>query len=113
MYEVPSEFIRQKTVIFWFVTVEQTVAGFLGYLLAETLGGSTLVTMVCVALGLIVTTVKAQGLTLYRFLPILIAYALRRVHGQAIEPEEGPAALPQASLTIRDADGNPIIYQES
>ena len=113
MYEVPSEFIRQKTIIVWFVTVEHAIAAFIGYLLGEALGGGTLVTVVCVALGLAVTTVKAQGLTLYRFLPILVTYALRRIRARAIEPEEGPTALPQTSLTIRDAEGKPIVYQES
>ena len=81
--------------------------------LGEALGGGTLVTAVCVALGLLVTTVKAQGLTLYRFVPILFAFALRRIRGRPIEPEEGPPALPQASLTIRDSEGKPIVYQES
>ena len=113
MYEIPSEFIRQKTIIVWFVTVEHAIAAFGGYLLGEALGGSTLVIVVCVALGLVVTTVKVQGLTLYHFVPILAAYALRRIRGQAIEPEEGPPALPQANLTVRDAEGNPIVYQES
>ena len=113
MYEIPSEFIRQKTVIVWFVTVEHAIAAFGGYLLGEALGGHTWLTIVCVALGLIVTTVKVQGLTLYRFGPILAAYALRRLRGQSIEPEEGPPALPQANLTVRDAEGRPIIYQES
>jgi hypothetical protein len=113
MYQVPSEFIRQKTFIVWRVTVEHAIAAFLGYLLGEALGGGTLVTVVCVALGLVVTTVKVQGLTLYRFVPFLVAYALRRIRGPAIEPEEGPTTLPQAILTIRDAEGNPIVYQES
>jgi hypothetical protein len=112
MYEIPSEFIRQKTIIVWFVTVEHAIAGFIGYLLAEALGGGTLVTVLCVALGLLVTTVKAQGLTLYRFVPILLVFGLRRIRGRPIEPEEGPTALPQVSLTIRDAEGKPIVYQE-
>jgi len=113
MYEIPSEFIRQKTIIVWFVTVEHAIAAFIGYLLGEALGGGALATVVCVALGLIVTTVKVQGLTLYRFVPILVAYALRRIRRRPIEPEEGPTTLPQANLTIRDAEGNPIVYQES
>jgi hypothetical protein len=113
MYQVPSEFIRQKTIIVWFVTVEHAIAAFLGYLLGEALGGGTLATVVCVALGLVVTTVKVQGLTLYRFVPILAAYALRHIRGQAIEPEEGPTTLPQATLAIRDAEGKPIVFQES
>ena len=41
MYQVPSEFIRQKTTVVWFVTVEHAVAAFAGYLLGEALGGST------------------------------------------------------------------------
>lgn len=113
MYQVPSEFIRQKTIIVWFVTVEHAIAAFIGYMLGEALGAGTLATLVCVALGLAVTTIKVQGLTLYRFLPLLVGYVLRRVRGQAIEPDEGPVASPQANLTIRDAEGKPIIYQES
>ena len=112
MYQVPSEFIRQKTFIVWFVTVEHAIAAFLGYLLGQVLGGGTLGMVVCMALGLIVTTVKVQGLTLYHFVPFLVAYTLRRIRGQAIEPEEGPTTPPEATLTIRDAEGNPIIFQE-
>ena len=57
MYQVPSEFIRQKTTVVWFVTVEHAVAAFAGYLLGEALGGGTLSIAICVALGLVVTTV--------------------------------------------------------
>ncbi len=112
MYQVPSEFIRQKTTVVWFVTVEHAVAAFAGYLLAEALGGSTSAIVICVALGLAVTTVKVQGLTLYRFLPLLVAYLTRKVTGDTVEPEEGPAALPQVAVTIRDAEGRPVLYQE-
>jgi len=112
MYQVPSEFIRQKTTVVWFVTVEHAVAAFAGYLLAEVLGGGTLVTIVCVTIGLVLTTVKVQGLTLYRFVPLLVAYLARKVSGDTVEPEEGPAALPQVAVTIRDAEGRPVLYQE-
>ena len=112
MYQVPSEFIRQKTTVVWFVTVEHAVAAFAGYLLGEALGGSTLAIAVCVALGLAVTTVKVRGLTLYRFVPLAIAYLARKVSGDTVEPEEGPSALPQVAVTIRDAEGKPVLYQE-
>jgi hypothetical protein len=112
MYQVPSEFIRQKTTVVWFVTVEHAVAAFAGYLLGEALRGSTAAIVVCMALGLGVTTVKVQGLTLYRFVPLLIAYLARKVSGDTVEPEEGPAALPQVTVTIRDAEGRPVLYQE-
>lgn len=112
MYQVPSEFLRQKSPQLWIVTVEQAIAAFLGYLLGEVLGDRTLVTAVCVALGLVVTTVKVQGLTLYRFLPIVLAYVLRRIRRHTVEPDEGPATAPRTNLTIRDAEGNPIIFQE-
>jgi len=112
MYEVPSEFIRQKTMVFWFITVEHAVAAFAGYLLAEALGGSTATIFVCVALGLAVTTVKIRGLTLYRFVPLLVAYLARKVSGDTAEPEEGPVALPNVAVTIRDAEGRPVLYQE-
>ena len=114
MYQVPSEFIRQKTTVVWFVTVEHAVAAFAGYLLGEALGGSTAAIIVCVVLGLAVTTVKVQGLTLYRFVPLLIAYLARKVTGDTAEPEEAlqRAALPQVAVTIRDAEGRPVLYQE-
>ena len=111
-YPVPSEFIRQRTVIIWFVTVEHAIAVFAGYLLGEALGGSTLATAVCIALGLAVTTLKVQGLVLYRFVPIGIAFLLRRLRGQTVVPDEGPATLPQVNLSILDAEGRPIIFQE-
>jgi hypothetical protein len=112
MYQVPSEFIRQKTTVVWFVTVEHAVAAFAGYLLGEALGGSTAAIVLCVALGLAVTTVKIQGLTLYRFVPLFVAYLVRKVSGDTVEPEEGPSALPQVTVTIRDAEGRPVLYQE-
>ncbi len=112
MYQVPSEFIRQKTTVVWFVTVEHAVAGFAGYLLAEALGGSSAAIVACVALGLAVTTVRVQGLTLYRFAPLLVAYLARKVSGDTVEPEEGPTTLPQVTVSIRDAEGRPVLYQE-
>ena len=112
MYQVPSEFIRQKTTVVWFLTVEHAVAAFAAYLLAQALGGSTWVTVVCVALGLVLTTVKVQGLTLYRFAPLFVAFLVRRISADTIEPEEGPVIVPQVTLTIRDAEGNPVLYQE-
>jgi hypothetical protein len=77
MYQVPSEFIRQKTTVVWFITVEHAIAAFAGYLLGEALGGSGLAIAVCMGLGVAVTTVKIQGLTLYRFVPLLVAYLAR------------------------------------
>jgi hypothetical protein len=112
MYEIPSEFIRQKTMVFWFLTVEHAVAAFAGYLLGEALGGSGLAIAVCMGLGVVVTTVKIRGLTLYRFVPLLIAYLARKVTGDRVEPEEGPTSLPPVAVTIRDAEGRPVLYQE-
>ena len=112
MYQVPSEFIRQKTMVVWFVSVEHAVAAFGGYLLGEALGGGTLTILVCVALGLALTTLKVRGLTLYRFVPLAVAYLVRKVTGDTVEPEEGPGAVPQVAVTIRDAEGRPIVYQE-
>lgn len=112
MYQVPSEFIRQKTTVVWFLTVEHAVAAFAGYLLGQALGGGTLATVVCMALGLALTTVKVQGLTLYRFAPLFVAFLVRKVSGDTVEPEEGPTAVPQVTLAIRDAEGRPIVYQE-
>jgi hypothetical protein len=73
------------------------------------------------ALGLAVTTFKVQGLTLYRFLPLAVAFLARKLTGDIVEPEGGPATIPpwtarsqgrQVTLAIRDAEGRPIIYQE-
>jgi hypothetical protein len=114
MYQVPSEFIRQKATVVWFLTVEHAVAAFAGYLLAEALGGGALVTAACVTLGLAVTTVKVQGLALYRFAPLLVAFLARKLTGDTVEAEGAllRAAAPQGTLAIRDAEGNPILYQE-
>ena len=112
MYQVPSEFIRQKTAVVWFITVEHAIAAFAGYLVGEVLGGSALAILVCVGLGLAVTTLKVRGLTLYRFVPLAIGFLARKVTGDTVEPEEGTAALPQVAITIRDAEGRPVLYQE-
>ena len=112
MYQVPSEFIRQKATVVWFLTVEHAVAAFAGYLLGEALGGSPLAIAVCIALGLAVTTFKVQGLTLYRFVPLAVAFLARKITGDTVEPEEGPVTIPQVTLAIRDAEGRPIVYQE-
>ena len=112
MYQVPSEFIRQKATVIWFLTVEHAVAAFAGYLLAQALGGSSVVTIACMALGLAATTVKVQGLALYRFAPLLVAFLARKASGDTVEPDEGPAVLPPGTLAIRDAEGQPLIYQE-
>jgi hypothetical protein len=112
MYQVPSEFIRQKTTVVWFVTVEHAVAAFAGYLLGEALGGSTAAMLVCVALGLAVTSLRVQGLTLYRFAPLALAYLVRKLSGDTVEPEEAPGLAPQIQLDLRDAEGQPVLYQE-
>jgi len=112
MYQVPSEFIRQKATVIWFLTVEHAVAAFAGYLLAQALGGGSVVTIACMALGLAATTVKVQGLALYRFAPLLAAFLVRKVGGDTIEPEEAPTAVAHGTLAIRDAEGRPILYQE-
>lgn len=112
MYQVPSEFIRQKTTVVWFVTVEHAIAAFLGYLLGEALGGGSLTITLCVALGLALTTIKIRGLTLYRFLPLAVTFLLRRLAGGALEPEDGPVATTSVPLAVHDAEGRPIVFQE-
>ena len=112
MYQVPSEFIRQRTTVVWFVTVEHAVGAFAGYLMGEALWGSTPAITVGVALGLAVTSLKVRGLPLYRFVPLLITYLARKVSGDTVEPEEGPAALPRMAVSIRDAQGRPVLHQE-
>jgi len=112
MYRVPSEFIRQKTTIVGPVTVQHGLGLFAGYLLAQALGGSTLATLAGVALGLAVTTVRVQGLTLYRFAPLAIAFLIRKLTDDTLEPEETGIAAPGIAFAMFDADGTPIIYQE-
>ena len=112
MYQVPSEFIRQKATVIWFLTVEHAVAAFAGYLLAQALGGGSVVTIACMALGLAGVTVKVQGLALYRFVPLLAGFLARKVSGDTVEPEEAPTTVTHGTLAIRDAEGRPILYQE-
>ena len=47
-----------------------------------------------------------------RLATLAIAFLARKVTGDTVEPEEGPSALPQVSITIRDAEGKPVLYQE-
>lgn len=112
MYQVPSEFMRQKATVVWFVTVEHAVAAFAGYMLGHLIGGSALVTLACMALGLALTAVRVQGLALYRFVPLAVAYLVRKVTGDTVEPEEGPAPVAQGALVLRDVEGQPIVYGE-
>ena len=112
MYQVPSEFMRQKATVVWFVTVEHAVAAFAGYLLGHLIGGGALVTLACMALGLALTAIQVQGLALYRFVPLAVAYLVRKVSGDTVEPEEGPLPLAPGALILRDAEGQPIIYGE-
>jgi hypothetical protein len=113
MYRVPSEFIKQKQVLFWFITVEQVLGAFAGFLLAQALGGATPVLVVAIALGLAATTLKVQGITVYRFAPLAIAYAVRKLTGNDwVEPEDIAAAAPQGAFTLLDEDGRPIVFQE-
>ncbi len=65
-----------------------------------------------VALGLALTSIKVRGVTLYRFVPLLVAYLVRKVTGDTVEPEEAPHLAPQFALDIRDAEGRPLVYQE-
>lgn len=116
MYRVPSEFIKQKQTLFWFVTVEHVVGAFSGYLLAQLLGGGTVVIVVCTALGLALTTVKVQGLTLYRFIPLAVSFLVARVSNQdtvELDAEaEAEPATPAGAVTILDEQGRPIFFQE-
>jgi hypothetical protein len=102
MYRMPSEFIRQKNTIVGPVTAAHGVGAFAGYLLAYLLGGSALLTVACVALGLV----------LYQFLPIAVAFLARKLTDDTLEPEEGPAEAPQLSFAMFDGEGRPIIFRE-
>lgn len=116
MYRVPSEFIKQKQVLFWFVTLEHVVGAFAGYFLGQILGGAAPVTIVGIALGLAVTTVKVQGLTLYRFVPLALGYAYRKMtNNDTLEPAEKDTATPAGptGITLLDEEGRPIVFEEN
>ena len=112
MYRVPSEFIRQKNTLFGPITVAHAVGGFGGYLLGQALGDKILTTLLCVALGLSLTLFKIKGLVLYQFAPLAIAYLLRKLSGDVLEPEEEPSFAPAATFVVRDEEGRPLIFQE-
>lgn len=111
MYRVPSEFIRQKNTLFGPITVAHAVGAFGGYLLAQA-GDSVWLSIAGVVLGLAVTTVRVQGLVLYQFAPLAIAYLLRRLTGDVLEPEEVPTVAPATTFVVYDEEGRPIIFQE-
>jgi hypothetical protein len=112
MYRVPSEFIHQKNTLFGPVTVAHAVGAFGGYLLSQAVGDNPWLSIAGVALGLAVTTVKVQGLVLYQFVPLAVAYLLRRLTGDVMEPEEPPATAPTTGFLVYDEEGRPLIFQE-
>ena len=112
MYRVPSEFIRQKNTLFGPITVAHAVGAFGGYLLSQAVGDSVWLSIAGVVLGLAVTTVRVQGLVLYQFAPLAIAYLLRRLTGDVLEPDETPSVAPAAAFVVYDEEGRPIIFQE-
>ena len=112
MYRVPSEFFRQKNTLFGSITVAHAIGAFGGYLLSQAVGDNVWLSIAGVALGLAVTTVRVQGLVLYQFAPLAIAYLLRRLTGDVLEPEEPPSVAPTTSFVVYDEEGRPIIFQE-
>jgi hypothetical protein len=104
--------MNQKTTIAGPITVQHGLALFAGYLLGQALGGATPTTMACVALGLALTTVRVQGLTLYRFVPLAFAFLLHKLTDDRIEPEARPTAPARTGLAMFDSDGTPIVYRE-
>jgi hypothetical protein len=113
MYRIPSEFIRQKNTVFGPITVAHVAGGVGGYLASQALGDSPWLLLACVAVGILATTIQVQGIVLYQFVPLAVAYVYRRLSGDVIEPEELPAAVPTSSpLVIRDADGTPLVFQQ-
>ena len=112
MYRIPSEFIRQKTTIVGPITMQHALGLLAGYLLGQALGGSTLVTIVGLALCLAATTVRVQGLALYRFAPLAFSFLIRKLTDDTIDPEEAGIAPPTMTIGLFDADGTPIIFQE-
>ncbi len=114
MYRVPSEFIKQKNIIFGPITVAHAIGAFGGFLLGQALGDQTWLTIVCVVIGLALTTLKVRGLTLYLFVPLLAAYLVRKLTGDDLEPDDQAesVAAPTATLIIRDEEGRPLVFQE-
>ena len=111
MYRVPSEFIRQKNTLFGPVTVAHAIGAFGGFLLGQALDNNW-IAVAGVVLGLVLTSVKVQGLVLYQFLPLVVAYLLRRLSGDVLEADaQKPVPTPGASLVIRDEEGQPIVFQ--
>jgi hypothetical protein len=113
MYRVPSEFMKQKTTIVGPITIQHGIGLFTGYLLGQALGGSTPVAILCVALGLALTTVRVQGLTLYRFIPLAAGFLVRKLTDDVFEPEETRTVAPTGAYALFDSDGTPIVYQEA
>jgi hypothetical protein len=112
MYRVPAEFIRQKNTVFGPVTVAHVIGGVAGYLVSQVLGSSPWLLLACVAGGVLVTTIQVQGLVLYEFIPLAAAYLYRRLTAEIVEAEEEPTLTPTTStLIIRDAEGQPIVFQ--
>jgi hypothetical protein len=113
VYRVPSEFIRQKNTLFGPITVAHAVGAFGGFLLGQGLGDNVLVTLLCVVLGLALTSIRVQGLVLYQFLPLVVAYLVRRLTGDVLEADaqESVAAPTGTTIVIRDEEGRPIVFQ--
>ena len=53
-----------------------------------------------------------QGLVLYQFVPLAVAYLLRRLTGDVLEPEEAPSVVPTTGFVVYDEEGRPLIFQE-
>ena len=111
MYRVPSEFIRQKNTLFGPVTVAHAIGAFGGFLLGQALDNNW-IAVAGVVLGLVLTSVKVQGLVLYQFLPLVVAYLLRRLSGDVLEADSHESVpTPSTALVIRDEEGQPIVFQ--
>ncbi|HFD39958.1 MAG TPA: hypothetical protein ENJ31_08980 [Anaerolineae bacterium] len=112
MYRVPSEFIRQKNTLIGPVTVAHAVGAFGGFLLGQALDNAW-VAAAGIALGLTLTAIEIRGLVLYRFIPLFIAYLVRRVGGEVLEPDEPQAdTAPTVPIAIYDEEGRPIVWEE-
>jgi hypothetical protein len=113
MYDIPAEFMRQKTTIVGPITLSHVLGIGGGYLLGRLLGGDPLVVLLGSALGLALTVVKAQGLALVWYAPILAAFLSRKlISGDTVEPEQPPAAQAPPAYGVYDEDGTPILVVE-
>ena len=115
MYDIPAEFMRQKTTIVGPLTLSHVLGIGGGYLLGRLLGGQPAFVFLCSALGLLLTAVKAQGLALVWYVPLFAGFLYRKlVSGDTLQPEEAAPtpALSRPTYGVYAEDGTPLVIVE-